>query len=192
LKTVSLRSWLSVASLCCTLVLAVAAPAARAQAIDVSRSAVTATFKQMGVAVEGRFRKFAGQVAYDAAAPSAAKARVDVEIGGFDLGDAQYNAEVQKKDWFDAARFPGASFVSTSAKAAGAGKLEVAGKLTIKGRSVDVSVPLAVRSEAGATVFEGSVPIRRLAFAIGEGEWKDTSLLADEVIVAFKLVVPAR
>jgi polyisoprenoid-binding protein YceI len=49
-----------------------------------------------------------------------------------------------------------------------------------------------VRSEAGATVFEGSVPIRRLAFAIGEGEWKDTALLADEVIVKFRLVVPVR
>ena len=60
-----------------------------------------------------------------------------------------------------------------------------------RGRSVDVNVALSVRSENGATVFEGSVPIRRLAFAIGEGEWKDTALLADEVVVKFRLVVPA-
>ena len=163
--------------------------AASAQAIDAARSSVSATFTQMGVPVEGKFRKVGGQVGYDPANPAAAQARVDVDVASFDLGDAQYNSEVQQKDWFDTARFPAASFVSTSVKAAGAGRLEVAGKLTIKGRSTSVNVPLNVRNDAGATVFEGSVPIRRLAFAIGEGEWKDTALLADEVILKFRLVV---
>ena len=164
---------------------------ASAQAIDAARSSVSATFKQMGVPVEGKFKKVGGQVAYDPASPAAAQAKVDVDVASFDLGDPQYNREVQQKDWFDGARFPAASFVSTSVKAAGAGRLEVGGKLTIKGRSVNVSMPLSARSEGGATVFEGSVPIRRLAFSIGEGEWKDTALLADEVVVKFHLVVPA-
>jgi len=171
--------------------LLVAVSAASAQTIDAARSSVSATFKQMGVPVEGKFKKVGGQVAYDPANPAAARASVDVDITSFDLGDAQYNHEVQQKDWFDGARFPAASFVSSSVKAAGAGRLEVGGKLTIKGRSVNVNVPLSVRSDAGATVFEGSVPVRRLAFAIGEGEWKDTALLADEVVVKFHLVVAA-
>ena len=162
---------------------------ASAQAIDAARSSVSATFKQMGVPVEGKFKKVGGQVVYDPANPAAAQAKVDVDIASFDLGDAQYNREVLQKEWFDAARFPAASLVSTSAKAVGAGKLAVGARLTIKGRSVDVNVALSVRSENGATVFEGSVPIRRLAFAIGEGEWKDTALLADEVLLRFHLVV---
>ena len=166
-----------------------AAVAAPAQTIDAARSSVSATFKQMGVPVEGKFKKVAGSVGYDPANPAAAKAKVDIEVASFDLGDAQYNHEVQQKDWFDGARFPAASFVSSSVKSTGAGQLEVGGKLTIKGRSVNVNVPLSVRNDAGATVFEGSVPIRRLAFAIGEGEWKDTALLADEVTVKFRLVV---
>ena len=141
--------------------------------------------------VEGKFKKVGGQVGYDPANPTAAQAKVDVDVASFDLGDAQYNHEVQQKDWFDGARFPAASFVSSSVKAVGAGRLEVGGKLTIKGRSVSVNVPLSVRNDAGTTLFEGSVPIRRLAFAIGEGEWKDTALLADEVIVKFRLVVAA-
>jgi len=165
------------------------AGAASAQAIDPARSSVSATFKQMGVPVEGKFKKVGGQVAYDPANPAAAQAKVDVDITSFDLGDPQYNREVQQKDWFDAARFPGASFVSTGVRVIGAGRLEASGKLAIKGRSASVSMPLSLRSDAGATVFEGSLPIRRLAFGIGEGEWKDTALLADEVIVKFRLVV---
>ena len=171
--------------------LSLVAGAVSAQTIDAARSSVSATFKQMGVPVEGKFKKVGGQVGYDPANPTAAQAKVDVDVASFDLGDPQYNREVQQKDWFDGARFPAASFVSTSVKAAGAGRLEVGGKLTIKGRSVNVSMPLSAHSEGGTTVFEGSVPIRRLAFSIGEGEWKDTALLADEVIVKFHLVVPA-
>lgn len=182
----------AVVPLCLAFSLAPARAQPAAQPIDTAHSAVTATFKQMGVPVEARFAKFAGQVSYDPASPAAAKAQVDVEIASLDIGDPQYNAEVRKKEWFDAARFPVATFVSTGARAAGAGRLDVAGKLTIKGHGVDVTVPLAVRQEGGGSVFEGSVPIRRLAFAIGEGEWKDTSLLADEVVVKFKLVVPRR
>jgi polyisoprenoid-binding protein YceI len=32
------------------------------------------------------------------------------------------------------------------------------------------------------------VPIKRLAFGIGDGEWKDTSVVADEVIIKFRIV----
>jgi len=182
--TMALSRTLSAAAL-----LMFVAASAPAQTIDAARSAVSATFKQMGVPVEGRFAKLAGQVRYDPASPGATQAKVDVDVASFDLGDAQYNQEVRKKEWFDTARFPSASFVGASIKPAAAGRLEVGGKLTIKGRAVDVSVPLSVRSEGGATVFEGSVPIRRLAFGIGEGEWQDTALLADEVIVKFRLAV---
>ena len=33
------------------------------------------------------------------------------------------------------------------------------------------------------------LPIKRLAFKIGDGEWADTSMVADEVQVRFKLVL---
>ena len=97
------------------------------------------------------------------------------------------NKEVAKKEWFDSAKFPKASFVSSSIKPAGAGKLTVAGKLSIKGKSMDVAFPLTVKAEGGKQVFEGALPIRRLAFNIGEGEWKDTSMVADEVVIKFRV-----
>ena len=61
------------------------------------------------------------------------------------------------------------------------------GKLTIKGKTVDVSFPLNVKKEGDQQVFEGSLPIKRLAFGIGEGEWKDTSIVADEVVIKFRV-----
>ncbi len=155
--------------------------------IDLSKSTVSATFKQMNVPVDANFTKFSAMVDFDANKLDAAKASIDIHIPSFDLGDPDYNHEVQKKEWFNGSQFPKASFVSSKIKSLTAGKFEVSGKLTIKGRTADVNFPLTLKKEGSAQIFEGSLPIRRLAFSIGEGEWKDTSIVADEVIIKFRI-----
>lgn len=155
--------------------------------VDPAKSSVTATFKQMGVPVEAKFKQFTAQIDYDAAKPAASKATVEIQTASLDLGDPDYNKEVTKKEWFNTAQFPKASFVSSSIAPAGAGKLNVTGKLTIKGRTANVSFPLVAKTEAGKQVFEGQLPIKRLAFNIGEDEWKDTSMVADEVVIKFRV-----
>lgn len=154
---------------------------------DPAKSAVSVTFKQMNVPVDAKFKKFSAQIDYDAAKPANSKASVDIDVASFDLGDPEYNQEVLKKEWFNGAQFPKASFVSTG-MTGDANKLTVTGKLTIKGKSADVSFPLTVKKDGNATVFDGSLPIKRLAFNIGEGEWKDTSTVADEVTIKFHVV----
>jgi len=42
---------------------------------------------------------------------------------------------------------------------------------------------------AGNTTASGTFAIKRLDFRIGDGDWKDTSLVADAVQVRFKLVL---
>jgi len=170
-------------------VLAATALAASAAPLktDVAHSSVSALFKQMDVPVESKFTRFSAQIDYDAAHPDKASARVDIDTASLDIGSPEYNKEIAKKEWFNSAQFPKASFVSTAIKPAGAGKLGVTGKLTIKGRTQDVSFPLSVKLDAGRQVFEGQLPIRRLAFNIGEGEWKDTGIVADDVVIKFRV-----
>ena len=66
--------------------------------VDATKSSVSAVFKQMGVPIETKFTKFSAQVDYDAAKPQNSKAIVDIDITSFDLGDPDYNQEVQKKN----------------------------------------------------------------------------------------------
>jgi len=154
---------------------------------DVAHSSVTATFKQMNVPVESPFKKFTAAIDYDAAHPEKATARVDIDTASFDIGQADYNKEIAKKEWFNSAQFPKATFVSTAIKPAGAGKLTVAGNLTVKGKTAAVTFPLTVKTEGGKQVFEGQLPIKRLTYNIGEGEWKDTSMVADDVVIKFRV-----
>ena len=155
---------------------------------DTAKSSVSATFKQMNVPVEAKFRTFSANIDYDAARPAAASASVDITTASLDVGDPDMNKEVAKKDWFNSAQFPKATFVSSAIAPAGPGKLTVTGTLTIKGKASKVSFPLTVRGEGGKQLFEGALPIRRLAYNIGDGEWKDTSMVADEVVIRFRVL----
>ena len=169
--------------------LAIAIPALAAIAkLDTSKSTVGIVFKQMNVPVDAKFKKFTASIDFNSAKPEASKATVDIDVSSFDLGDPEYNQEVLKKEWFNAAQFPKASFVSTSMKMAADGKLNVIGNLSIKGKTIVTSFPLLIKKEGNYQMFDGSLPIKRLAFSIGEGEWKDTGMVADEVVIKFHVV----
>ncbi|WP_436231376.1 YceI family protein, partial [Caballeronia sp. LjRoot29] len=58
----------------------------------------------------------------------------------------------------------------------------------IKGKSQNVTVPVTVTSQGATQTFDGSLPIKRTQFDVGSGEWKDTSVVADEVVIKFHLV----
>lgn len=157
--------------------------------LDPAKSSVSATSRQMNVPVDGKFKKIAGDVTFDPAKPAAGSAHVDIDIGSYDIGAEDYNKTLREKEWFDAKTFPQATFVSTAITAAGAGKVNVAGKLTIKGKTQDVTLPVTYTQQGNTQVFDGVLPIKRLAFGIGANEWKDTSVVADEVQIKFHLVV---
>lgn len=164
-----------------------ALPAAAQQKLLPAQSDISFVFKQMGVPVEGHFKKFDAQISFDAAKPATNKVTFTVDIASATLGSAETDAELPKAVWFNTAKFPQATFASTAFKALGGGKYEVAGKLSVKGQSRDVVVPLAMTQAGAVTTATGAFPIKRLGFKIGEGEWADTSMVADDVQVKFKL-----
>ncbi len=145
--------------------------------------------KQMGVPVSGKFTRFDAQIAFDPKKPETGKVGFTIDIGSATIGDPETDRELPKAPWFNAAKFPQASFQSSSIKPLGGGKFEVAGKLAIKGNSQDVVVPVALTQSGGNSTATGAFAIKRLAFKIGEGEWTDTSMVADEVQVKFKLAL---
>ncbi len=189
-RTTRSRARLALATLAAVSAIALVVPVVSAAVLktDPAKSSVGAVFKQLNVPVEAKFKKFSALIDFDPAKPAAAKATVEIDVGSFDLGDPDYNKEVLKKEWFNAAQFPKATFVSTAIAPGAAGKLTVTGKLTIKGKTSDVNFPLTLKQEAGHQVFDGSLPIKRLTYAIGDGEWKDTAVVADEVIIKFHVV----
>ena len=170
--------------------LALSAHAALAQQQLVpAQSEVKFTARQMGVPLEGHFKTFSAQVAFDPAKLATSKIRFTVDTGSATLGSRETDAELPKPTWFNVPKFPQAQFESSSIKAVGGGKFDVAGTLTIKGNAQSVVVPVTLTQSGASTTAVGALPIKRLAFKIGENEWADTSMVADDVQVRFKLTL---
>jgi len=179
----SLSSALALAALVAAL------PAQAQQKLVAAQSEIAFLTRQMGVPVNGRFRQFDAQVAFDPKQPTAAKINFTIDLGSAAIGTAETEAELLKPDWFNTQKFPQATFTSTAVKPAGTGKLEVAGTLSIKGSQQPLTVSVLLAQTAGITTAIGSFTLKRLDFRVGDGDWKDTSVVANEVQVRFKLTI---
>jgi polyisoprenoid-binding protein YceI len=170
-------------------VLAAAGPTLAQQKLIPAQSDISFTSKQMGVPVDGKFKKFDAQIAFDPKKPEAGNIAFSIDLSSAQIGDSETMAELAKPVWFDSKRVPQATFQSAGVKAAGPGKFDVTGKLTIKGNVRDVVVPVTLTQAAGTTTAAGAFVIKRLEFKIGEGDWADTSMVANDVQVKFKLAL---
>ncbi|MDP2826175.1 MAG: YceI family protein [Sulfuritalea sp.] len=186
------KSWRPGLGLGCAL--AIAMPAAQAiefTQLQLDKSALSFVSRQMNVPVEGQFRSFRSKLAYDPAKPAAARAELEIDLASIDAGSKDANDEVAGKAWFNTKAFPLAKFVSTSVKPLGSNRLEVAGKMSIKGKTLDLTTPVSVRQEGNAAIFEGSLVLKRADYGIGDGIWADFGTVANEVQIKFRLVAIA-
>jgi polyisoprenoid-binding protein YceI len=164
-------------------------PVLAAQQVDMSKSEIRFTAKQMNVAAEGRFRKFVAKVDFDPANLAQSIVSVDVDIASIDIGSRENETELKSKAWFNAPAFPVARFSASQFKAKGNNMYEASGKLSIKGISRDITFPFSLQQSGTQHIVSGSVPLKRLAFNVGEGAWSDTDTVADDVLVKFRLTL---
>lgn len=157
--------------------------------VQADKSSIIFVSKQMSVPAEGAFRKFTAQVRIDPAKPEAGIAHIEIDLASIDAGSTDADEEVKGKSWFNVAEFPRAVFVSSSVKSLGGGKFEAIGKMTIKGKALEVRAPFTLKEDKGVLNIDGTFTLKRLEFGIGSGLWSDTSVVSDEVQIKFHLVL---
>ena len=168
--------------------LPVAGHAAEFSAVQADKSTLIFGFKQMNVGMEGRFKKFTTQLKFDPAKVASAKVVLDVDLASIDTGSSEVDDEVAGKLWFSTKVFPTAHFASGSVKALEGNRYEVAGQLTIKGRTQLVTAPTIVTIQGNSATFDGAFVLKRADFAIGEGPWADFGTVANEIQIKFHVL----
>ena len=178
-----LTQWMSAA------LLAACAISASAEAkLQPAQSELVFITKQMGVPVDGRFKKFDATLNLDPKKPETGSVAFSIDMASASLGVPESDAEMPKPIWFNTAKFPQATFQSTAIKGLGGGKFDVSGKISIKGTVRDLGVPVAIVQSGANSTATGSFVLKRIEFKIGEGEWVDPTVVANDVTVKFKLV----
>ena len=158
--------------------------------IDPAKSSLEFSFVQAGAQNKGKFTKF--PVTFDAAADGSTATRLDVtvEMTTFDTDDKERNDTLRGPDLFDVAKFPQAHFVATQITKTATG-FDAAGKLTLRGVTRDQHVAFTVRTakEQGHSVayLAGKATVHRLDFGVGQGEWKSTEWVGNDVTVSYSV-----
>jgi polyisoprenoid-binding protein YceI len=168
-----------------------AAPAAATHyTLDPAKSTLEYGFVQAGAQNKGTFRKYT--VTLDLAADAAAGGKLDVVIDmtSLDTGDKERDDTLRGPDLFDVAKYSQARFTSEQIVKTANG-YEAVGKLTLRGVTRDTRLAFTFRtaSEQGKAVgyLTGKTTIKRLDFGVGQGDWKSTEWVANEVTVSYAL-----
>ena len=70
-------------------------------------------------------------------------------------------------------------------------RYSITGKLTLRGVTREVTVPVLLKEEEAIGIFDGQLTLKRSDFKVGEGEWGDT-VVSDDIIIRFRMVAPQR
>ena len=124
-----------------TLGLALAAPAsATTYAIDPTHTFVTYEIGHFGTSTNrGRFDKKEGTVQFDRAAKTG-KVEISFDLNAISTGVAMLDKHLQSADFFDTAKHPNARFVGDKFSFSGEKVTQVAGTLTMLGKTAPVTL----------------------------------------------------
>src|SRR5690606_6997736 len=85
-------------------------PAQAQQQLVPAQSSIELSACQMGVPLQGHFKKFDAQLAFDPAKLASSRIRFTVDTGSATMGARETDAELPKPVWFNVAQFPQAVF----------------------------------------------------------------------------------
>lgn len=158
--------------------------------VDAGKSSLEFSFLQAGAQNKGKFAKF--PMTLDASADGAALSRLDVtvEMGTMDTGDKERDDTLRGPDLFDVAKFTQARFVATQITKTATG-FDAFGKFTLRGVTRDQHVQFTFRTanEQGHAVgyLNGKTTVHRLDFGVGQGDWKSTEWVGNDVTVSYNV-----
>lgn len=154
-----------------------------------AESSIRFVSRQMGVPVEGHFRRFSVLSQFDPKRPDTSNVTLEIDLLSVDIGNADTETELTKPGWFDSKRRAAASFRSNAVRALGGARFEIQGVLAIKGIEQRITVPVVLTQKGTTSIAKGSLQIKRMDFRIGDGEWNDVSIVANDVAVHFQLAL---
>jgi polyisoprenoid-binding protein YceI len=125
---------LAFAAAACTIA---AAPAAHAQdtwTIDSAHANASFSVRHLGISnVTGQFNKVTGTVMFDEKDATKSKVDATVDVNSIDTRNTSRDSDLKSDGFFDVAKYPTLTFVSTSVTSDGPGKLKMTGNLTMHG-----------------------------------------------------------
>lgn len=151
--------------------------------------------RQSGAPVEAWFDRFEGEIRFDPAQLETSRLWIEIETGSVNSQSSDRDSTIRSRDLFDVETWPTARFEVDGFRHEGGEAYEAQGRLTLRDMTLALALPFALTiephpSEAGAeqATATGEVTLLRLDYGVGQGQWQDTSMVPNEVLVRFEIL----
>lgn len=178
-----------IAPLLTCLLLATAARAAVPQwTVQKAASSVRFSSSMNGDAFSGSFRRWDAAIRFDPKDLAGSSVKASFETASAATGDADRDQALPTEAFLAAAKFPVASYEAHSFRDLGGGRYEALGQLTLRGVSKPLTLPFTLAITGAEARMKAGVSINRLAFGVGQNEWKAVTTLPAPVRVDIVIV----
>lgn len=147
--------------------------------------------------VNGHFNEFTTDIVFNPEDVSKSSFVFTITVDSIDTNISKRDKHLNSADFFDGGKYAKMIFTSTSVTAAENGLYNVDGKLEVKGKTYDLTLPLMLAgikdhpAVPGKEVagFNGKVVIDRLAYGVGNGKFHKMGVVGKDVEVFVSLEV---
>jgi polyisoprenoid-binding protein YceI len=139
--------------------------------------------------IQGHFNEFTSKISFDPANLQESRFFFKIKVDSIDTGVGKRDKHLLSADFFESGTYPLITFESKTITDAGNGIYEVVGKLNIKGKEYDLTLPLtfagvkdhpAVQGKQVAG-FNGKMTVDRLAYNVGDGKFYKMGIIGKDV-----------
>ena len=163
--------------------------AAREWELDNIHSNIYFSVDHIFAKVHGRFSEFTGKVNFDPANLQESRFFFEIKVDSIDTNVSKRDKHLLSAEFFDAGKYPLITYESNKITDVGHGVYELSGKLTVKGKTYDQTLPLTFAgikdhpALPGKQVigFNGKITVDRLTLNIGDGKFYKMGMVGKDV-----------
>jgi polyisoprenoid-binding protein YceI len=176
--------------------LSLSTPTATAQqapewTVDHEASRVGFVAQQSGNPVPGEFENVQATIRFDRDALDASSVDVRIDVASVATGSMDRDQTIKSPSLFHAEQYPNARFQADSFRHEGGDRYIAEGELTMRGTTHPIELPFSLETTQQGdrlqAVADGEVTVKRLRWGIGQGQWQDTSMVPNEVVIEIEL-----
>lgn len=137
---------------------------------------------------DGKFNVFSGNISFKNGDPATAEVNIKIDMSSVKTDDEKLDGHLKSPDFFDVAKFPNGTFISTEVTNGGEGNAThtVKGKLTLHGVTKPVAIPSKITVTDKNVAMTAEATINRQDFGISFPGMPD-NLIKDNVKISLKI-----
>jgi polyisoprenoid-binding protein YceI len=155
--------------------------------VDKAASNVRFTSSMAGESFSGTFRRWDAVIRFDPADLAGSSVTATFDVASVVTGNPDRDQALPTATFFDAPAYPRATFVARGFTGVGSGRYEARGVLTLRGVAKPLTLPFTLAITGSQAKMTGSAVINRLAFGVGQDEWKAVTTIPAAVAVSVAL-----